>query len=29
MTLVIVGDLKKIRKQLEALPQLKGLLPSA
>jgi predicted Zn-dependent peptidase len=29
MTLVIVGDLKKIRAQLEQLPQLKGRLPSA
>jgi zinc protease len=29
MTLVIVGDLKKIRAQLEELPQLKGRLPAA
>ncbi|HSD73607.1 MAG TPA: pitrilysin family protein [Steroidobacteraceae bacterium] len=29
MTLVIVGDLKKIRPQLEHVPQLKGLLPGA
>jgi predicted Zn-dependent peptidase len=29
MTLVIVGDLKKIRAQLEALPQLKGRLPAS
>jgi predicted Zn-dependent peptidase len=29
MTLVIVGDLKKIRAQLEELPQLKGRLPRA
>jgi predicted Zn-dependent peptidase len=29
MTLVIVGDLKKIRPQLEQLPQLKGLLAGA
>jgi predicted Zn-dependent peptidase len=28
MTLVIVGDLKKIRSQLESLPQLKGLIAS-
>lgn len=29
MTLVIVGDLKKMRTQLDELPQLKGLLPKA
>ena len=29
MTLVVVGDLKKIRAQLEELPQLKALLPGA